>query len=591
MRCTPGPSARSSPSRTARPCTPIRASRRCRSSGCSRTPTPRSVARWSIRSEASLEQRPGIGRLPEGWPLRRAGRGRSRRAAALAAAARPPRHHAARRRRRHREPGLRDPERRLGAHLAGDPRARVSRSGTRAQMFVLDPSHPNALAPGKRPRTTLSPSLALLPDGRRMAFGTPGGDQQDQWALHFFLALVDFGVADLQEAIDAPTLHSAHMPSSFHPHLAQPGALAVEERVDDGRRRRARAARAPHPAQRPLGPRPRARRHARAAVASRPRPRRASRSPTRRRCRSRDSACRGGRVRSHEGRRGSGNAAGEAIAATAVERRFERVLDHLHAMLLEFDGDGRITYVSPHGHRDPRLPPEEIRELRRFEWIHAEDVAQILELSRKLASTGESAEAIYRARHKQGRWLWLEMSASSYSSPADGGDPHARLRARRDGGAPGGPRAAHHRGPLPRDGGERGGPDQRDRRRRQVRLREPELRVAAGHAGGGVHRRARSTTRSSRSACTPTIAASINQVVRRRASRAAPRRRSSTATATRDGSWRWFETRGPRLPHAGRRAAGAAHLARRDRARARPRRSCARAKSATACSPRRRTIW
>lgn len=103
--------------------------------------------------------------------------------------------------------------------------------GTRAQMFALDASHPNALAPGKRPRTTLSPSLALLPDGRRMAFGTPGGDQQDQWALHFLLAVVDFGVEDLQEAIDAPTLHSTHMPSSFHPHVAQPGGLAVEERV------------------------------------------------------------------------------------------------------------------------------------------------------------------------------------------------------------------------------------------------------------------------------------------------------------------------------------------------------------------------
>jgi gamma-glutamyltranspeptidase/glutathione hydrolase len=98
-------------------------------------------------------------------------------------------------------------------------------------MFALDPSHPNALAPFKRPRTTLSPSLALLPDGRRMAFGTPGGDQQDQWALHFFLALVDFGVSDLQQAIDAPTLHSVHMPSSFHPHFAQPGTLVVEERV------------------------------------------------------------------------------------------------------------------------------------------------------------------------------------------------------------------------------------------------------------------------------------------------------------------------------------------------------------------------
>ena len=103
--------------------------------------------------------------------------------------------------------------------------------GTRAQMAVLDPAHPNALEPGKRPRTTLSPSLALLQDGRRVAFGTPGGDQQDQWTVPFLLDLVDFGVRDLQESIDAPTLHSVHMPSSFYPRLAQPGTIDVEERV------------------------------------------------------------------------------------------------------------------------------------------------------------------------------------------------------------------------------------------------------------------------------------------------------------------------------------------------------------------------
>jgi len=120
-----------------------------------------------------------------------------------------------------------------------------------------------------------------------------------------------------------------------------------------------------------------------------------------------------------EGMRKGGKSAGESTAA-AVERRFERVLDHLHAMLLEFDADGRITYVSPSVSEILGYLPEEIRELRRFEWIHAEDVAQILELSRKLASTGESAEAVYRARHKQGRWLWLEMAASSYSSPGGG---------------------------------------------------------------------------------------------------------------------------------------------------------------------------
>jgi gamma-glutamyltranspeptidase/glutathione hydrolase len=106
--------------------------------------------------------------------------------------------------------------------------------GTRAQMFALDPEHPNVLAPGKRPRTTLTPSLARLRDGRLLAFGTPGGDQQDQWTLHFFLHLVDFGMRDLQAAIDAPTLHSLHMPSSFWPRTCAPGAVEAEERIPAG---------------------------------------------------------------------------------------------------------------------------------------------------------------------------------------------------------------------------------------------------------------------------------------------------------------------------------------------------------------------
>jgi gamma-glutamyltranspeptidase/glutathione hydrolase len=98
-------------------------------------------------------------------------------------------------------------------------------------MFSMDPEHPNALEPGKRPRTTLTPSLALLPDGRRMAFGTPGGDGQDQWTLQFFLELIDFGAVDLQQAIDAPTLESHHMPSSFYPRNADLGVVAIEDRI------------------------------------------------------------------------------------------------------------------------------------------------------------------------------------------------------------------------------------------------------------------------------------------------------------------------------------------------------------------------
>ena len=102
--------------------------------------------------------------------------------------------------------------------------------GTRLQMFSLDSGHPNCLRPGKRPRTTLSPSLALK-DGRPyMAFGTPGADQQDQWSLQFFLNCVDFGM-NLQVAADAPTFHTGHFPSSFHPHGAEPGALYLEGRI------------------------------------------------------------------------------------------------------------------------------------------------------------------------------------------------------------------------------------------------------------------------------------------------------------------------------------------------------------------------
>ena len=112
-------------------------------------------------------------------------------------------------------------------------------------------------------------------------------------------------------------------------------------------------------------------------------------------------------------------AGGDSLAAAAVERRFERVLDHLHAMLLEFDGDGSVVYVSSNVTEILGYAPEEIRSLRHFEWIHAEDVAELLELSRKLATTGESADAVYRARHKQGRWLWLEMSASSFAMADD----------------------------------------------------------------------------------------------------------------------------------------------------------------------------
>ena len=100
---------------------------------------------------------------------------------------------------------------------------------TRGQMFWLEEGRPASLAPGKRPRTTLSPSLALRDGEPYMVFGTPGGDQQDQWSLHVFLRHVHFGM-NLQEAIDAPAFHTEHAPSSFYPRDARLGHLALEER-------------------------------------------------------------------------------------------------------------------------------------------------------------------------------------------------------------------------------------------------------------------------------------------------------------------------------------------------------------------------
>jgi gamma-glutamyltranspeptidase/glutathione hydrolase len=104
--------------------------------------------------------------------------------------------------------------------------------GTRAQMFALTPGLANTLAPVKRPRTTLSPTLVLRDGEPYLAFGTPGGDQQDQWSLSFFLNHVNFGM-NLQEAIDAPAFHTSHFPSSFHPRKSAPLAVAVEERVGE----------------------------------------------------------------------------------------------------------------------------------------------------------------------------------------------------------------------------------------------------------------------------------------------------------------------------------------------------------------------
>jgi len=100
---------------------------------------------------------------------------------------------------------------------------------TRAQMFWLDEGLPTSLRPKVRPRTTLSPSLARDPGGARLAFGTPGGDQQDQWQLTFLLRLMHQGMT-LQQAIDAPLFHTGHLQASFYPRGFRPGHLMIESR-------------------------------------------------------------------------------------------------------------------------------------------------------------------------------------------------------------------------------------------------------------------------------------------------------------------------------------------------------------------------
>ena len=104
--------------------------------------------------------------------------------------------------------------------------------GTRAQMFWLEEGLPNSLEPRKRPRTTLSPSLAFRGGDPYLAFGTPGGDQQDQWSLLFFLHHVDFGL-DLQAAIETPAFHTNHFPSSFYPRDAHPRQIELEGRFPE----------------------------------------------------------------------------------------------------------------------------------------------------------------------------------------------------------------------------------------------------------------------------------------------------------------------------------------------------------------------
>ena len=206
----------SSLSPTARRSTAIRISSTCRSRRCCRTPTTMSAASWSPtapRSSFAPATIEGFGGAVQ--MRRRRGRAspsarRRRRADRRQAWRSHRRHRAFRHHRCRRQHGVLDAIRRLAAILAGDPRARLLPRHPRAE-FWLDETHPAALVPGKRPRTTLSPTLALRDGEPYLAWGSPGGDQQDQWMTQFFLRHVHANM-NLQEAIDAPAWHSEHFP-------------------------------------------------------------------------------------------------------------------------------------------------------------------------------------------------------------------------------------------------------------------------------------------------------------------------------------------------------------------------------------------
>ena len=104
--------------------------------------------------------------------------------------------------------------------------------GTRLQMTWLEPGHPSSLVPGKRPRTTLTPTLVLREDRPEFAIGSPGGDQQDQWQLLALLRIIVGGYSP-QQAIDAPALHTTSLPESFWPRTWTPAGAVVEDRLGD----------------------------------------------------------------------------------------------------------------------------------------------------------------------------------------------------------------------------------------------------------------------------------------------------------------------------------------------------------------------
>ncbi|MDT7604958.1 MAG: gamma-glutamyltranspeptidase / glutathione hydrolase [Acidobacteriota bacterium] len=117
----------------------------------------------------------------------------------------------------------------LPALVAGDTGVLM---GQRLQSAMLDANSPNVVAPGKRPRITLTPTIVLRNGEPYMVLSTPGGDNQDQALLQVFLNIVEFGM-NPQEAVEAPRFDTQHLVSSFDDHAFLPGSLNVESRVSD----------------------------------------------------------------------------------------------------------------------------------------------------------------------------------------------------------------------------------------------------------------------------------------------------------------------------------------------------------------------
>ena len=115
----------------------------------------------------------------------------------------------------------------LPAVVAGDTGVLM---GQRLQSSLTDPNSPNVVAPGKRPRITLTPTIVLKNGEPFMVLSTPGGDNQDQALLQVLLNIIEFGM-NPQEAVEAPRFDTQHYVSSFDDHEFLPGSLSVESRV------------------------------------------------------------------------------------------------------------------------------------------------------------------------------------------------------------------------------------------------------------------------------------------------------------------------------------------------------------------------